>query len=163
MLSDWTLEPLWMVRVVSSGACAPGTCSILHANGRYSFGHWSISGSGANKDDTYVYCAGDGPLVTSTRRTCRCTVCVAACGSHCRHSPMRGCPSVVGVRDSAGRHVIAVVGGHWNEKRETVVLRSDSDEKFSSGGEWEPIGPTEAHLLGVPLHVTRNCNGNRNG
>ena len=36
----------------------PGNMLNPLAGSRCYFGHWSISGSGANKDDTYVYCAG---------------------------------------------------------------------------------------------------------
>ena len=85
------------------------------SQGRHAFGYCSISGSGDDRDDTYIYCIGGvGRGMTLMVEMYSGTVCVVVSGSHWRPSPMVGCsPSLICVRDSEeeGRHVIAVVGG----------------------------------------------------
>ena len=132
------------------------------SDGRYAFGYCSISGSGDDRDDTYIYCiggyaAGDLDEVDVQRYSVRR-------GEWEPLAPLpdrRYLPSVICVRDSEeeGRHVIAVVGGHCGEDRETIVMRSESNGSFSASGKWKGIDADEAVVIGVPLNSQRNAMG----
>ena len=60
------------------------------SRGRSAFGYCSISGSGDDRDDTYIYCIGGLPRVTLMVEMYSGTVCVVVSGSHWRPSPMGG-------------------------------------------------------------------------
>ena len=86
------------------------------SEGRCAFGYCSISGSGEDRDDTYIYCIGGwaaGDL--NDRDVQRYSVRRGEWEPLAPLPDKRWCPSVICVRDSEeeGRRVIAVVGGRW--------------------------------------------------
>ena len=132
------------------------------SEGRCAFGYCSISGSGDDRDDTYIYCIGGfaaGDL--DDRDVQRYSVRRGEWEPLAPLPDERYRPSVICVRDSEeeGRHVIAVVGGNWGENRETIVMRSESNGSFSASGKWKGIDADEADVIGVPLYIQRRGMG----
>ena len=132
------------------------------SEGRHAFGYCSISGSGDDRDDTYIYCIGGYAAVDlSGRDVQRYSVRRGQWEPLAPLPDVRCLPSVICVRDSeeGGRHVIAVVGGYGGENRETIVMRSESNGSFSASGKWKGIDADEADVIGVPLNSRRQGMG----
>ena len=130
--------------------------------GRCAFGYCSISGSGDDRDDTYIYCIGGsaaGDL--ESRDVQRYSVRRGEWEPLAPIPGIRRCPSVICVRDSEeeGRRVIAVVGGNRGENLETIVMRSEGNGSFSASGRWNAIDADKADVIGVPLNCQRTAMG----
>ena len=125
------------------------------SRGRCGFGYCSMSGSGDDRDDTYIYCIGGvaaGDL--GYRDVQRYSVRRGEWESLAPLPDVRYSPSVICVRDSEeeGRHVIAVVGGSQGVNCKTIVMRSESNGSFSARERWKAINAYEADVIPVPSY-----------